>query len=154
MVDPNTQALQQLTSRIWTVIGEFLRAHPDMPFGAIRDEIFASLWDEDKSEKQDDEETAEEAEEEASDEEAKVSYSASTRRAAVTLRTKTGIEVYRKAVLAALKNLGGVDIRAVQVQERIGGTEYQLRSMLNRLISDGEVTYTGQRATTRYSLAS
>ena len=68
-------------------------------------------------------------------------------------RTPAGRAALERAVLEALKKLGGKRIAAEQIRERTGATAAQVRTTLNRAIEAGTVTYTGQARGTRYSLA-
>jgi hypothetical protein len=70
------------------------------------------------------------------------------------VRTETGREQFDDEVLATLQRAGGEMVAATQLREMIGGADpTQLRTSLNRLISQGKVTFSGKARGTRYSLA-
>jgi hypothetical protein len=68
------------------------------------------------------------------------------------MRTEEGREALKTAVLEGLRELGGEDVRAEQLRKRVEASAAQLRAMLNRLIEEGVLTYTGKARGTRYSL--
>lgn len=72
--------------------------------------------------------------------------------AEVNTRTPAGREAFDKAVFEALKAIGG-PAGAGELQRRVGGTNMQVRSAVNRLIEAGQVTWTGKARGTRYRLA-
>jgi hypothetical protein len=72
--------------------------------------------------------------------------------AEVNTRTPAGREAFDKAVHEALKAIGG-PAGAGEIQRRVGGTNMQVRSAVNRLIEAGQVTWTGKARGTRYRLA-
>jgi hypothetical protein len=67
------------------------------------------------------------------------------------VRTEAGRAALQQAVVQALRDAGGSDVRAEQLRS-LGATPAQLRATLNGLIEDGVVSYTGQARGTRYSL--
>jgi hypothetical protein len=70
------------------------------------------------------------------------------------VRTDAGREQFAQDVLAALRELGGDSISATTLRGALGGGDpIQLRTSLNRLISNGLVTFSGKARGTRYSLA-
>jgi hypothetical protein len=72
--------------------------------------------------------------------------------AEVNTRTPTGRDAFDKGVLEALKSIGG-PAGAGEIQRRVGGTNMQVRSAVNRLIEAGQVTWTGKARGTRYRVA-
>lgn len=70
----------------------------------------------------------------------------------VNTRTPAGREAFDKAVFDALKAIGGY-AGAGEIQKRVGGTNMQVRSAVNRLIEAGQVNWTGQARGTRYRVA-
>lgn len=70
----------------------------------------------------------------------------------VNTRTPAGREAFDQAVFEALKAIGG-PAGAGEIQRRVGGTNMQVRSAVNRLIEAGQVTWTGKARGTRYRLA-
>lgn len=70
----------------------------------------------------------------------------------VNTRTPHGREAFDKAVFDALKAIGGY-AGAGEIQKRVGGTNMQVRSAVNRLIEAGQVNWTGQARGTRYRVA-
>lgn len=70
----------------------------------------------------------------------------------VNTRTPAGREAFDKAVYDALKAIGGY-AGAGEIQKRVGGTNMQVRSAVNRLIEAGQVNWTGQARGTRYRVA-
>jgi hypothetical protein len=70
----------------------------------------------------------------------------------VNTRTPAGREAFDKAVFDALKSIGGY-AGAGEIQKRVGGTNMQVRSAVNRLIEAGQVNWTGQARGTRYRVA-
>ena len=72
--------------------------------------------------------------------------------AEVNTRTPAGREAFDAAVFEALKAIGG-PAGAGEIQRRVGGTNMQVRSAVNRLIEAGRVTWTGKARGTRYRLA-
>lgn len=70
----------------------------------------------------------------------------------VNTRTPAGREAFDNAVLEALRAIGG-PAGAGEIQRRVGGTNMQVRSAVNRLIEAGQVTWTGKARGTRYRLA-
>ena len=66
-------------------------------------------------------------------------------------RSAAGRAAFDEAVLAALKQLGGEQIAAVDVRAEVGGSAAQVRSALDRLIEAGKVTFEGRTRATRYS---
>lgn len=70
------------------------------------------------------------------------------------VRTETGRDQFDDEVLATLQRAGGEMVAATTLREMIGGADpTQLRTSLNRLISQGKVTFSGKARGTRYSLA-
>jgi hypothetical protein len=67
-------------------------------------------------------------------------------------RTASGRAALDQAVLEGLTALGGQDVSAEQLRDRIGATPHQLRTSLARHIEAGFVSYTGKARGTRYSL--
>jgi hypothetical protein len=67
----------------------------------------------------------------------------------VVTRTAVGREAFDKQILEAIKAIGG-PASATQIQRRVGGTNMQVRSGVNRLIEAGHVTWTGKARGTRY----
>lgn len=72
--------------------------------------------------------------------------------AEVNTRTPSGREAFDKGVLEVLKSIGG-PAGAGEIQRRVGGTNMQVRSAVNRLIEAGQVTWTGKARGTRYRVA-
>ncbi|WP_434415329.1 hypothetical protein [Nannocystis pusilla] len=72
--------------------------------------------------------------------------------AEVNTRTPTGREAFDNSVFEALKSIGG-PAGAGEIQRRVGGTNMQVRSAVNRLIEAGQVTWTGKARGTRYRVA-
>ena len=70
----------------------------------------------------------------------------------VNTRTQAGREAYDKAILEALKELGGGPVSGAKIKARVGGTPLQARTALNRLIETGAVTFEGKARGTKYSL--
>lgn len=70
----------------------------------------------------------------------------------VNTRTPAGREAFDQAVFEALKAIGG-PAGAGEIQRRVGGTNMQVRSAVNRLIEAGQVTWTGKARGTRYRVA-
>ncbi|WP_434424412.1 hypothetical protein [Nannocystis pusilla] len=70
----------------------------------------------------------------------------------VDTRTVAGREAFDKKILAAVKTIEG-PVSAAQVQARVGGTNMQVRTGLNRLIEVGKLTWSGRAKGTRYHLA-
>jgi hypothetical protein len=70
----------------------------------------------------------------------------------VNTRTPTGRDAFDKSVFDALKAIGGY-AGAGEIQKRVGGTNMQVRSAVNRLIEAGQVNWTGQARGTRYRVA-
>jgi hypothetical protein len=70
----------------------------------------------------------------------------------VNTRTPAGRAAFDKAVFEALKAIGG-PAGAGEIQRRVGGTNMQVRSAVNRLIEAGQVTWTGKARGTRYRVA-
>lgn len=70
----------------------------------------------------------------------------------VNTRTPAGREAFDKGVFDALKAIGGY-AGAGEIQKRVGGTNMQVRSAVNRLIEAGQVVWTGQARGTRYRVA-
>jgi hypothetical protein len=70
----------------------------------------------------------------------------------VNTRTPGGREAFDKSVFDALKAIGGY-AGAGEIQKRVGGTNMQVRSAVNRLIEAGQVNWTGQARGTRYRVA-
>ncbi|HEY8378780.1 MAG TPA: hypothetical protein VIK91_19950 [Nannocystis sp.] len=70
----------------------------------------------------------------------------------VNTRTPAGRAAFDKAVLEALKAIGG-PAGAGEIQRRVGGTNMQVRAAVNRLIEQGLVTWTGKARGTRYRVA-
>ncbi|MDC0716678.1 hypothetical protein [Nannocystis bainbridge] len=69
----------------------------------------------------------------------------------VNTRTHAGREAFDKRLLEVVTAIGG-PVSASQVQERIGGSNMQVRAGLNRLIEAGELTWSGKARGTRYHL--
>lgn len=67
----------------------------------------------------------------------------------VNTRTQKGREAYDKAILEILK-AKTEPVSAPEIKNEVGGTSLQIRTALNRLISQGHVTYTGKARGTRY----
>ncbi|MCY1061696.1 hypothetical protein [Nannocystis sp. SCPEA4] len=67
----------------------------------------------------------------------------------VVTRTAAGREAFDKQILAAIHAIGG-PANATEIQRRVGGTNMQVRSGVNRLIEAGHVTWTGKARGTRY----
>ena len=67
----------------------------------------------------------------------------------VNTRTQKGREAYDKAILEILK-AKTEPVSAPQIKNEVGGTSLQIRTALNRLISQGHVTYTGKARGPRY----
>lgn len=67
----------------------------------------------------------------------------------VNTRTQKGREAYDKAILEILK-AKTEPVSAPEIKSEVGGTSLQIRTALNRLISQGHVTYTGKARGTRY----
>ena len=72
--------------------------------------------------------------------------------AEVNTRTPSGREAFDQGVFEALKSIGG-PAGAGEIQRRVGGTNMQVRSAVNRLIEAGQVTWTGKARGTRYRVA-
>lgn len=72
--------------------------------------------------------------------------------AEVNTRTPAGRAAFDVAVFEALKAIGG-PAGAGELQRRVGGTNMQVRSAVNRLIEQGRVTWTGKARGTRYRVA-
>lgn len=72
--------------------------------------------------------------------------------AEVNTRTPSGREAFDQGVFEALKAIGG-PAGAGEIQRRVGGTNMQVRSAVNRLIEAGQVTWTGKARGTRYRVA-
>jgi hypothetical protein len=72
--------------------------------------------------------------------------------AEVNTRTPSGREAFDQSVFEALKAIGG-PAGAGEIQRRVGGTNMQVRSAVNRLIEAGQVTWTGKARGTRYRVA-
>lgn len=70
---------------------------------------------------------------------------------AVDTRTAAGREAYEKSVLRVLEAADG-PVSSQHVRDKCGGTALQARKALNRLIEDGQVTYTGKARATKYEL--
>jgi hypothetical protein len=70
----------------------------------------------------------------------------------VDTRTVAGREAFDKKILAAVRTIEG-PVSAAQVQARVGGTNMQVRTGLNRLIEAGKLTWSGRAKGTRYHLA-
>ncbi|MCY0986652.1 hypothetical protein OV203_05945 [Nannocystis sp. ILAH1] len=70
-------------------------------------------------------------------------------RSEVVTRTAAGREAFDEQILAAIKAIGG-PASATELQHRVGGTNMQIRSGVNRLIEAGHVTWTGKARGTRY----
>lgn len=69
------------------------------------------------------------------------------------VRTEAGREHFETEVLAALKEAGGENVAATQLRNLLDADPTQLRTILNRLIERGVVTFTGKARGTRYSMA-
>lgn len=67
----------------------------------------------------------------------------------VVTRTAAGREAFDQRILEAIKAIGG-PAGATEIQHRVGGTNMQVRSGVNRLIEAGHVTWTGKARGTRY----
>ncbi|MFZ6183866.1 hypothetical protein [Nannocystis pusilla] len=67
----------------------------------------------------------------------------------VVTRTAAGREAFDQRILEAIKAIGG-PASATEIQRRVGGTNMQVRSGVNRLIEAGHVTWTGKARGTRY----
>ncbi len=67
----------------------------------------------------------------------------------VNTRTQKGREAYDQAILEILK-AKTEPVSAPEIKSEVGGTSLQIRTALNRLISQGHVTYTGKARGTRY----
>ncbi|WAS98502.1 hypothetical protein [Nannocystis punicea] len=72
--------------------------------------------------------------------------------AEVNTRTPSGREAFDQSVFEVLKSIGG-PAGAGEIQRRVGGTNMQVRSAVNRLIEAGQVTWTGKARGTRYRVA-
>lgn len=70
----------------------------------------------------------------------------------VNTRTPSGRASFDGQVYEALKAIGDY-AGAGDLQDRVGGTNMQVRSAVNRLIAEGKVTWTGKARGTRYRLA-
>jgi len=70
----------------------------------------------------------------------------------VNTRTPAGRASFDGQVYEALKAIGDY-AGAGDLQDRVGGTNMQVRSAVNRLIAEGKVTWTGKARGTRYRLA-
>ncbi|MEE9385700.1 MAG: hypothetical protein V3V08_20000 [Nannocystaceae bacterium] len=68
----------------------------------------------------------------------------------VNTRTQITRDRYDDAVLEALRNLGP-QARAVDLRGACGGTPFQIRASLARLIESGAATWEGQARGTKYS---
>lgn len=67
----------------------------------------------------------------------------------VNTRTQEGREAYDKAILALLRS-SSTPMAAPDLKGQLGGTSLQVRTALNRLISNAQVSYTGKARGTRY----
>ncbi|MCA9716746.1 MAG: hypothetical protein H6713_19815 [Myxococcales bacterium] len=67
----------------------------------------------------------------------------------VNTRTQKGRDAYDQAILDILKSKSE-PVSAPEIKNVVGGTSLQIRTALNRLISQGHVTYTGKARGTRY----
>ncbi|WAS91813.1 hypothetical protein [Nannocystis punicea] len=67
----------------------------------------------------------------------------------VVTRTAAGREAFDKQILEVIEAIGG-PASATEIQRRVGGTNMQVRSGVNRLIEAGHVTWTGKARGTRY----
>ena len=83
---------------------------------------------------------------------AKPAKAAKAEPAEVNTRTPAGRDEFDRSVFEALKAIGG-PAGAGEIQRRVGGTNMQVRSAVNRLIEAGQVTWTGKARGTRYRLA-
>lgn len=69
------------------------------------------------------------------------------------VRTASGRDELDAAVLEALRELGGKNVAAGPLRDKLGTTAHQLRTSLNRHIEAGAVTFAGKARGTRYSLS-
>ncbi len=76
---------------------------------------------------------------------------AAAKAGAASLRTKEGRDAYDASVVAAFSGLGGKNIPARKIRAKVGGTPTQLRASLDRLIEARKVSFSGEKAATRYS---
>jgi hypothetical protein len=83
---------------------------------------------------------------------AKPAAKTSSRAAAPNLRSDAGRSAYDESVLSAFASLGGKNVQARKLRVKVGGTPQQLRAALDRLIEAKRLTFSGERAGTRYSL--
>lgn len=67
-------------------------------------------------------------------------------------RTEEGRAEIDAAVLEALTNLGGDQVRAEAVRNLVGATPSQVRESLNRHIAAGTISYQGQARGTNYNV--
>lgn len=70
----------------------------------------------------------------------------------VNTRTPAGRAAFDIVVFEALKGIAG-PAGAGELQKRVGGTNMQVRTAVNRLIEQGRVTWTGKARGTRYRVA-
>ncbi|MBI2373711.1 MAG: hypothetical protein HYV07_06895 [Deltaproteobacteria bacterium] len=68
------------------------------------------------------------------------------------LRSQSGRDAYDAMIMAALVKLGGANISAREIGAQVPGSDEHRRNSLHRLMKQGSVTTTGQKAATKYSI--